>query len=233
MLSNLKIMKILQSSIFRAVCAIAVGIMILYKTDATIQYITIAAGVLFFISGLISCLGYYNSLKSYKEKEVVDEKGKVHISSRPFIPIIGVGSIILGIILFLMPGTFVKWLMYILAIILILGALNLMMTLINVRKFCIMPSGYWVTPILVLLAGVFILFKNEEAARLPVIVMGIAMIVYGVTEIINSLAINKVRNEVFNNSNLPTEQNKKKLAGDDRRASENDDEYVEYVEEKD
>ena len=149
-------MKILQSSIFRAVCAIAVGIMILYKTEATIQYITIAVGVLFFISGLISCLGYYNSLRTYKEKKVVDDKGKVHISSRPFIPIIGVGSIILGIILFLMPGTFVKWLLYILAIILILGAINLMMTLISVRKFCIMPAGYWVMPVLVLLAGVFI-----------------------------------------------------------------------------
>ena len=233
MLSNLKIMKILQSSIFRAVCAIAVGIMILYKTEATIQYITIAVGVLFFISGLISCLGYYNSLRTYKEKKVVDDKGKVHISSRPFIPIIGVGSIILGIILFLMPGTFVKWLLYILAIILILGAINLMMTLISVRKFCIMPSGYWVMPVLVLLAGVFILFKNEEAAKLPVIVMGIAMIVYGITEIVNSLAINKVRNEVFSNSNLPTEQSKKKIAGDDRRASDDEDEYVEYVEEKD
>ena len=132
-----------------------------------------------------------------------------------------------------MPGTFVKWLLYILAIILILGAINLMMTLISVRKFCIMPSGYWVMPVLVLLAGVFILFKNEEAAKLPVIVMGIAMIVYGITEIVNSLAINKVRNEVFSNSNLPTEQSKKKIAGDDRRASDNEDEYVEYVEEKD
>ena len=232
MLSNLKIMKILQSSIFRAVCAIAVGIMILYKADETVHYITIAIGVLFFISGLISCLGYYNSTRSFKEKKVVDEEGKVHTLSRPFIPIIGVGSIILGIILFLMPGTFVKFLLYILAIILILGAINLMMTLINVRKFCIMPGGYWVMPVLVLLAGVFILFKNEEAARLPVIVMGVAMIVYGITEIVNSLAINKVRNEVFNNSNnLPAEQNKKKLAGDDKGA--NEDEYVEYVEEKD
>ena len=55
--------------------------------------------------------------------------------------------------------------------------------------------------------------------------MGVAMIVYGITEIVNSLAINKVRNEVFNNSNnLPAEQSKKKVADDD--------EYVEYVEEK-
>ena len=50
---------------------------------------------------------------------------------------------------------------------------------------------------------------------------------------LGNYAINKVRNEVFSNSNLPTEQSKKKIAGDDRRASDNEDEYVEYVEEKD
>ena len=75
--------------------------------------------------------------------------------------------------------------------------------------------------------------QGYQYKKAGVIVMGIAMIVYGITEIVNSLAINKVRNEVFSNSNLPTEHSKKKIAGDDRRASDDEDEYVEYVEEKD
>ena len=228
-------MKILQSSIFRAICAIAVGFMILYRKSDTMQYITITIGILFFISGVISCLGYYNSIRTFKEKKVVDDKGKVHTLSRPFIPIIGVGSTILGVILFVWPENYIKWLMYILAIILILGAINLMLTLISVRKFCIMPIGYWVAPIVVLLAAIFILFKknveDDEVVKSTAIIMGIAMIIYGITEIVNSLVINKVRNEVFNNSNLPAERSNK-FSGDDRRVSrDNDDEYVEYVEE--
>lgn len=224
-------MKLLQSTIFRAVCAIVVGILILYKADETIQYITIAIGVLFFISGIISCLGYYNSLRTYKERKVVDEKGKVHISSRPFIPIIGVGSTILGVILFLMPGTFIKWLMYILAIIVILGALNLIMSLINARKFCIMPMGFWIAPVLVLLAGVFIFLKPMEAASTPLIIIGIAMIIYGITEIINTLAINKARNEVFNQT-LPEVSNKSKYSTG-HTSDDDEDEYIDYIEEKD
>ena len=40
-------MKILQSSVFRAICAIAVGIMLIKYPDNTVTWITIAIGVLF------------------------------------------------------------------------------------------------------------------------------------------------------------------------------------------
>jgi len=216
-------MKILQSSIFRALCAIAVGILILYKSSEMVRYIVIAIGVLFFVSGVISCLGYYNSVKNFKETKYVDENGTVRTTSRPFIPIVGVGSIFLGFILTLMPATFIKWLMYILAALLILGAINLLMALINTRKFANMHTFYWVAPILVLLAGVFIFVKPMEVASTPLIIIGVSMIVYGLSEIINTIAINRKRNEVF--SNLPVPQKDGK--------GNKDDEYIEFEEVKD
>lgn len=44
-------MKLLQSSVFRAICAIAVGIMLIKYPDNTVTWITIAIGVLFLFIG--------------------------------------------------------------------------------------------------------------------------------------------------------------------------------------
>ena len=54
-------MKILQSSVFRAICAIAVGAMLIKNPDSTVKGITIAIGILFLVSGVISCVAYFNA----------------------------------------------------------------------------------------------------------------------------------------------------------------------------
>lgn len=206
-------MRIFQSSIFRALCAIIIGVLILKTPDSTVEYITIAIGILFLISGVISCLGYFNTVRNYKETKVIGPDGKMHVSGRPVFPIVGIGSVILGFILALMPGTFVKSLMYVLATLVILGALNQMTTLINARKFCSMGGGYWILPILLLLTGIFIFVKPLTVAATPLIIIGVSLIVYGLSECINSFVIHNRRKQTFNN--LPMER------GD----------YVEYTEE--
>lgn len=47
-------MKVIHSSIFRAVCAIIVGVLLIQYREQTVTWITIAIGVLFFLSGVIS-----------------------------------------------------------------------------------------------------------------------------------------------------------------------------------
>ncbi len=206
-------MKIFQSSILRAVCAIIVGVLLLKTPDSTVEYITIAIGILFLISGVISCLGYFNTVRSYQETKVIGPDGQMRTSSRPVFPIVGIGSVILGFILALMPGTFVKSLMYVLATLVILGALNQMMALLNARKFCVMGAGYWFLPLLLLLSGIFIFVKPMAVAATPLIIIGVSLIVYGVSECVNSLVIHNRRKQAFND--LPMERG----------------EYVEYTEE--
>ena len=46
-------MRILQSSVFRAICAIIIGALLIKFPDNTVMGITVAIGVLFLISGLI------------------------------------------------------------------------------------------------------------------------------------------------------------------------------------
>ena len=89
-------MKILQSSFFRAICAIAIGILLIKYPDNTVTWLTVAIGVLFFLSGIISLIVYLNARKHVSEYKITDAEGNVVAGERPTFPIVGVGSIILG-----------------------------------------------------------------------------------------------------------------------------------------
>ena len=60
-------MKVLQSSIFRAICAIVIGALLIKFPDNTVKGITVAIGVLFLLSGIISCVTYYRAKRNVSE----------------------------------------------------------------------------------------------------------------------------------------------------------------------
>lgn len=190
-------MKILQSSVFRAICAIAVGAMLIKNPDSTVKGITIAIGILFLVSGVISCVAYFNARLHSAENEVYDADGKLLVGGRPMFPIVGLGSVILGFVLALMPGAFVTSLMYVLGGIVLLGALNQFMVLIQARKFATLPLWFWVCPTLVLLTGLFVMIKPMESASLPLLIIGWCLLFYGVTECINAFKIHQYRKKII------------------------------------
>lgn len=183
-------MKIIQSSILRAVVAIAVGVLLIKYREGTMTWMTIAVGVLFFMSGLISCIVYYfEKERAAKASGKVDEAGNTIKVSQPMFPIVGVGSGVLGVILAFMPEGFIKWVAYILAAILILGAINQFMNLANARHFARVPVLFWSFPIITLCVGIYIIANPMEAASLPLKIIGWCLMFYGVVEIINSIKI--------------------------------------------
>lgn len=186
-------MKVLQSSVFRAICAIAVGAMLIKNPDSTVKGITIAIGVLFLVSGVISCLAYFNARIHSAENEVYDANGKLLVGGKPMFPIVGVGSVILGFVLALMPGTFVTSLMYVLGAIILLGAFNQFLVLIQARKYAVLPVWYWVCPTLILLTGLFVMIKPMETAGLPLLILGWCLLLYGVSECINAFKIHQYK----------------------------------------
>ena len=52
-------MRILQSSVFRALCAIVFGYLLVIYRNQMLHWTTIAFGALFFLSGLVSVIAYY------------------------------------------------------------------------------------------------------------------------------------------------------------------------------
>ena len=196
-------MKILQSSVFRAICAIAVGIMLIKYPDNTVTWITIAIGVLFLLSGIISMVTYYHALKNVSEYTITDAEGNVVSGQKPTFPIVGVGSAILGLILALTPNVFVKALMYIIGAVLILGAINQFMNLLNARKYGKIGFGYWIFPSIILLVGLFVIIKPLAPAAMAMLVLGWCSLLYGVTELINALKIHNEKRKFAKVQEIP------------------------------
>ena len=180
-------MKILQSSIFRALSAIAIGILLIKFPDNTVTWITVAIGILILLSGIISLVVYVHARKNVSEYKITDAQGRVVAGEKPTFPIVGVGSIILGFLLTLTPNIFIKALMYIIGAILILGAINQYMNLINARRYGKIGFGYWIFPSVILLIGLYVIIKPLAPASMAMLVLGWCSLLYGVTEMINSL----------------------------------------------
>lgn len=186
-------MKIFQSSIFRAVCAIIVGALILKFPKDGVTWLTIAVGVLFLLSGIIAMIAYWNAKKHAGEYTITDKQGRIISGSQPTFPIVGAGSIILGLVLALTPSIFINGLMYILGAIMILGAISQLVSLISARRFGSIHFAFWIAPCLILLTGLFVILKPMESAELPLVILAWCSLLYGVTEIINTLKIYSVR----------------------------------------
>ena len=203
--SKLHLMRIIQSSIFRALLAIVFGYLLVMYRNELLHWTTIAFGCLFFLSGLISVIAYYvekrramniaDRLQAMSEMRC-DEmetpaEDDIKRSLLPTFPIVGIGSMILGVILAIMPTTFVHGMMYVVSGLLVLGALNMISNLIMAHKFASIGVGFWVMPILLLTLGVAMIVKPDLFAAMPFRILGWALIVYGVIECINAIKISQ------------------------------------------
>lgn len=189
-------MRILQSSLFRALCAMVIGTLLLLYPGETATWIIILIGILFLSSGVLSCAVYVIALmRSKPGVTITDASGRVILPERPTFPIVGIGSLVLGLILILMPETFRDILVYLIAVILIVGGIGQLVTLDRLRRVGRVQWGYWICPSLILIAGVVAVFRPTWVTALPVIIVGVAMVVYGLTEIVNLLKARKIRKQ--------------------------------------
>ena len=186
-------MNIFQSSIFRAVCAIVIGVLLVKFPQDGVTWLTMAIGALFLLSGVIALIAYWQAKRHAGEYTITDQQGRVVRGGQPTFPIVGAGSVILGLVLTLSPNAFVHGLMYMLAAVLILGGVTQLMALVAARRLGSIPLGYWVMPSVILLTGLFVVLKPSESAELPLMVLGWCSILYGVVELVNALKIHSVR----------------------------------------
>lgn len=185
-------MKVIHSSIFRAVCAIIVGVLLIQYREQTVTWITIAIGVLFFLSGVISLASYWAAKHNAEKMQgqiLSDSNGKPIMGMIPKFPLVSVGSLILGLLLALMPQVFIAWLMFILAFILILGALTQFVNLASAAKMGRVGILFWLFPSALLLLGLLAIIKPSAIAFAPLFIIGWGMLIYGVVELLNAFKI--------------------------------------------
>lgn len=185
-------MKVIHSSIFRAVCAIIVGVLLIQYREQTVTWITIAIGVLFFLSGVISLASYWAAKRNAEKTQgqiLSDSNGKPIMGMIPKFPLVSVGSLILGLLLALMPQVFIAWLMFILAFILILGALTQFVNLASAAKMGRVGILFWLFPSALLLLGLLAIIKPSAIASAPLFIIGWGMLIYGVVELLNAFKV--------------------------------------------
>ena len=161
-----------RNSIYRSVISILLGLVLVLWPGAAIRYIIMAIGVIFLITGLVSLF------VSYKNRE--ENPGKM-------MSLTGVGSIILGLLLVCFPSSFATVLMFLLGFILVIAAVGQFVTLAAARQF-----GY-VAPISYLFPVIIVLFDPFSSAEGVFILFGATLIFYGITDLVNQYAINKLR----------------------------------------
>ena len=190
-------MKVLQISAIRAIIVLVTGFLLVRYREETMTWMTITVGILFLLSGLVSCIAYYFekekvAKKTAKAEQQEGQQEEENLKS-PSFPIAGVGSIALGIILAVMPNTFITWVVYILAALLILGAVNQFMNLARSRQYARVPAYMWLFPTVILAVAILLISKPIETAQLPLLVLGWAFMYYGVLEFILIIRMYLVR----------------------------------------
>ena len=173
-------MKMMNYAMMRCVCAIAMGILLMVWPEAAIVYLVIAIGAMFFLPSLFSLVTYFM-------------KGR---QAGMYFPVISLGSLLFGLWLMVMPAFFVGILMYVLGVVLIFAGVSQIATLLNVRSRAMVSFGFYVVPVLILLAGLLVLANPFAVATIPFIILGVSSAVYGITELISLYKFRKKEEKV-------------------------------------
>ena len=95
----------------------------------------------------------------------------------------------------LMTGSFLRGVAYVLAAILVLGAINQFASLGSARRYARIPFFYWLLPTVTLAIGAIILIKPIDAMASPLLLIGWCLIFYGVVEALNSIKIYQLQRQ--------------------------------------
>lgn len=174
---NQRLMKGLSYSFLRAICALVIGLVLVMFPDQAGDYFVITIGVIFLVPSLISIIGYYAQAAEVRRR----------------FPVEGVGSLLFGLWLIIMPGFFADLLTFVLGFILVMGGVQQIASLSAARRWTPVPGGFYVVPVLILLAGLIALFNPTGVRSTAFIIIGITSLVYAVSELINWFKFTRLR----------------------------------------
>lgn len=195
------IMRIIQSAIFRALCAIVVGAMLVKYREDMVTWLTISIGILFFISGIISCIAYFIQKRRYLDMKkegitITDSTGKTVKTSSPSFPLVGIGSAVLGLVFAFRPSVFIEFGSYIFAFIILLGTVTQFADLITASRYGKIKWYFWVMPIILFVLAITVIVHPSFIASATFFFCGWSMILYGIVEIINAFKVHRVKKNI-------------------------------------
>lgn len=168
-------MKGISNSFLRTICALVIGLILVMFPNEAGDYLVITIGVVFLIP--LSIIGYFAMTAEERQR----------------LPIEGIGSLLFGLWLIIMPGFFADLLTFVLGFILVLGGVQQIASLSAARRWMPVRVGFYIIPVLILIAGLIALFNPTGVRSTAFIIIGITSIVYAVSELINWFTFTRKR----------------------------------------
>lgn len=178
-------MKGISNSFLRTICALIIGLILVMFPNEAGDYLVITVGVVFMIPSLLSIIGYF----------------AMNAEERRRLPIEGIGSLLFGLWLVIMPGFFADLLTFVLGFVLVLGGVQQISSLSVARRWMPVHAGFYVVPVLILLAGLVALVNPTGVRSTAFIVIGVTSLVYAVSELVNWFAFTRKRPKTMVGSN--------------------------------
>lgn len=167
-----------NNPVSRSVFALLLGLALIVWPDLMQRYLVVIIGILFAVPGLISLISYL----TYRKKS--DDRSTI-------VPVESVGSLLFGLWLILMPDFFTRMLMYLLGLLLVIGAVQQIYSLVMARRQIAVPLLFFLFPAITLIAGLIILFNPMESIASMIMLFGIMAVFYGVNELFNYFRFKK------------------------------------------
>lgn len=168
-------MKLIHSYLFRSLCTIMIGLLLILNPDTPIVLIQVIAA-LFAVSGLFSVTNY-----------LITRFGKSNV--RPAVPLAGLGSLLFGIVLGMYPDAFLQFLMYFLGGMILLLGFSQLVSIFHYRKVAPIRWTVFLVPVLIIVAGFVVLVHYRQVASLPFVILGVCCIFHGLSDLFYGLRL--------------------------------------------
>ena len=168
-------MKFIGSYVFRSMCALLVGLLLVVKANEMPVVLVMLIGALFLLPGLISVCVYLYSF--FKTDAVV----------KPSFPLMSIGSIFLGGYLIAYPESFVTYLVVLIGIILTLAGISQLSTMVANRRITPFSWLLMLMPLVLVGVGMYSIMYSRDAAALPFKIIGFTLLYYGISDLFLAL----------------------------------------------
>ena len=164
----------------RAIAAIAIGlVMVISRTDAMVLAVRIIAAFLV-ASGIVSFLVGYKDAQS---------------GNRPLMGVNGAVDILVALLIFMFPKFVAGLIVYLIGFALLGFGIFQLIALVSANRVMKVGVVAFVMPVLVLLAGAFLLARPAFLGTAVGTVAGIALIIYGASELLSSWKMKQAMDE--------------------------------------
>lgn len=181
-------MKNEKSTLITTLFVFIAGILliILHNRVSIMESIVVILGFMFLIPSVVSLIIVL------LQKRGQNNRGSSYAGMIP-----AIGGIVFGLFLVVRPEIFVGIMVYLFAAILILGGLYHILFLAVVSKTVKMPGWFYILPVLMIIAGIAIMFTDlRTLENIVVLITGIALVCFSANSLLEYIGYKTIHKRV-------------------------------------